>query len=96
MRIRARNTAIKFLMMTRGSGSADPGVRTVVKNFMMTRGSGEYGSGRQNRYQNFFMMTRGSGEYRSGRQNRYQKFFYDDARIRGVWIRASEPLSGKL
>ena len=37
MRIRSRRTA--KIMMTRGSGSADPGVRTVIK-FSMTRGSG--------------------------------------------------------
>ncbi len=33
MRIRARRTAIRFFMMTRGSGSADPGVRIRCQKF---------------------------------------------------------------
>ncbi len=45
-------------MMTRGSGSGDPGVRTTIKFYdAQIRGCG---SGRQNRSY-LFMMTRGSG-----------------------------------
>jgi hypothetical protein len=40
------------IMMLRGSGSADPGIRTVIDIFYDAR-IRECGSGRQNRYQNF-------------------------------------------
>jgi hypothetical protein len=56
--------------MTRGSGSADPDVRTAI-NLLMTRGSGSADPG----------------------VGIAKILLHDDARIRGVRIRASEPVT---
>jgi hypothetical protein len=64
---------------------------------MMPRGSGHADPGAQHLYQLLKIFYDAQiREYGSGRQNRYIKIFYDDARIRGVRIRASKPLCGKL
>jgi len=73
VRIRASEPLQKFSMTTRGSGSTDPGVRTVIQEFsMMTRGSGEYGSGRRNRYVENYDDARilecGSGRHTSSQR----------------------------
>ena len=81
-----------------------PGTVRVRKNFIQIRTWGyvpsnnfidvrirECGSGRQNRYQISHDDAR-IREYGSGRRIRSKILLHDDARIRGVWIRALEPL----